>query len=299
MKNYSIYENLDTSFVNLSALIKYLRQRDFDGNISVRLGEYEAEISINEEHLTVIERDNTTGRSGEGEQALQRLLIRARQPGGIINVYQNSSETASISSENESIARENFTPPLPEQRVSDAQADENFTSNANTENARTEPALPKRETNASEFPFVLSNNVEAKAKQNNLTPEDWQLLLDLTGELLWTIDRTLAEANLNFNTAFKKASSEIAADYPFLLREKGISDYRQGKIVMNEQISAAVFNAGIMEILRRIMEKLGANPKFSEIYRKTVQEVLALIRARKPLYDKFFITAPLEKIIGV
>ncbi len=124
------------------------------------------------------------------------------------------------------------------------------------------------------------------------------MLLDLTGELLWTIDQTLAEADLNFKTAFQKASAEIAKDYPFLHHEKGITDYRQGKIMMKEQISATIFVAGMMEILRRIMEKLGANPKFSEIYRQTIQQILALIRQRKPLYDKFFITAQLEKVIG-
>ena len=152
---------------------------------------------------------------------------------------------------------------------------------------------------ASPLPFQLSNQFETRARPGVLAPQDWQTLLDLTGELLGTIDRRLAEDGLNFKTAFLKASAEIVKDYPFLHRGKGIIDYDQGKITMNEQISAAVFMGGIMEILRRIMERLGANPNFSEIYRRAAQEILALIRRRQPLYDKFSITAPLEKIIGV
>lgn len=283
MKNYPIHENLDTSFINLSALVKYLRRKHFAGSIRVELGDYEAEIVLNEkDDLIVREHDRVSGRVGEGDEALQRLLIRARQPGGIINVYRHLTESLPVFENNGKTAEENIISVEPEQII-----------------LQVEEKTFEQPADAPDFPLKFSNNVEARARQNNLAPPDWQMLLDLTGELLLTIDQTLAEANLNFKTAFQKASAEIAKDYPFLHREKGITDYGQGKITLDEQISATIFVAGIMETLRRIMEKLGANSKFSEIYRQTVQEILALIRQRQPLYDKFSITAPLEKIIGV
>lgn len=296
MKNYPIHENLDTSFINLSALIKYLRRKQFAGSVRVELGDYEAEIIFGEkDDLIVREHDRASGRVGKGDEALQRLLIRARQPGGLINVYRHLAENAPVYKDNGKSVEENILSVEPKQTVSISRVEEkSFNPSVNA----AAQILSKPDEVSPDFPLKFSNNVEARARQNNLAPQDWQMLLDLTGELFRTIDQTLAEADLNFKTAFQKASAEIAKDYPFLHHEKGITDYRQGKIMMNEQMNATIFVAGMMEILRRILEKLGANPKFSEIYRRTTQEILALIRQRKPLYDKFSITAPLEKIIG-
>jgi hypothetical protein len=97
MKNLPIYENLDTSFVNLSALARYLRRRQFAGNIRVELSGYEADITLTAAgEMRVREHDRVAGRVSEGDEALQRLLIRAREQGGIINVYQavEKSDTA-------------------------------------------------------------------------------------------------------------------------------------------------------------------------------------------------------------
>src|SRR5215203_5540289 len=94
MKNRPIHENLDTSFVNLSALIKYLRRRQFAGHVRVELSGYEADIYLTAENgLKVREYDHIAGRIAEGEETLQRILIRSREPGGIINVYQTVAET--------------------------------------------------------------------------------------------------------------------------------------------------------------------------------------------------------------
>ena len=93
MKNRPIHENLDTSFVNLSALIKYLRRRQFVGDVRVELSGYDADIELTAENrMNIREHDRITGRVAEGEDALQRILIRAREPGGIINVYQKIEE---------------------------------------------------------------------------------------------------------------------------------------------------------------------------------------------------------------
>ncbi len=89
MGNRFIHKNLDTSFVNLSALIKYLRRRQFIGGINVALNGYHAEVRLGVDNsIRVFEHDEISGRESEGEEALQRLLIRAREPGGTISVVQ-------------------------------------------------------------------------------------------------------------------------------------------------------------------------------------------------------------------
>ena len=310
MKTRPIHENLDTSFVNVSALLRYLQRRQFVGRIRVELSGYEADISLLEGNkMQVREHDLLAGRVAEGEEALQRLLIRAREPGGTINVYQSVAETAK-------------NPPLEKPKPVAAAAAKpapnalpkvslngNGGSNGNGSGHKlpkpviaeeAEAPAPKPAAPLPNFPFELTNEVEARARQaQQLSPADWQTLLQLNGELLGTIDKALAEARLNFSGAFAKVRAEIAADYPFLNPAHGTFEYAGGKVTMREQMSARLFVAGINESLRRILERLAASPKFSQVYRAVAQKILALIKQRKPLYEKFSITPQLERFLKV
>jgi hypothetical protein len=105
MKNRPIHENLDTSYVNLSALVRYLRRRQFCGNIRVELSGYEAEITLTgENQMRVREHDRIAGRVADGDEALQRILIRAREPGGIINVINQSKKKSRPAGKTVSVA---------------------------------------------------------------------------------------------------------------------------------------------------------------------------------------------------
>ncbi|MDX6693615.1 MAG: tRNA wybutosine-synthesizing protein 1 [Blastocatellia bacterium] len=100
-KSRPVYEHLDTAFVNLAALLRYLRQRAFVGRVHVVLAEYEAEVMLDEggAEPRVREVDHATGRHAEDEAALARLLVRSREPGGLINVYEGAEdETAGAAS---------------------------------------------------------------------------------------------------------------------------------------------------------------------------------------------------------
>lgn len=355
MKVRPIHENLDTSFVNVSSLVRYLRRRQFVGKICIELSGYEADIYLGElNELRACEHDRIAGRFAEGEEALQRILIRSREPGGIVNVYQAVTEKEIAAEKTESkkaiepeissvengslpkppqlqvptpqlqvlssqipksaqlqIPPQQLQVPSPQipkpQQVHDIKpASLQFAAlkeepkNLPPEKPVVEAApKPKPKISLPDFPFELSNKVENKARTASLSPNDWQTLLKLTGELLETIKQALAEANLDFDAAFRKVRAEISPDYPFLSPTTEIFEYKEGQIRMNEQVSANLFTISIIESLRRILEKLGTNPKFSGVYRHTTQKILALIRQRKPLYDKFSITKPLERVLGV
>lgn len=320
----TIYENLDTSFVNLSALVRYLQRQEFAGSIRFELTAYEGEIVFTKgSQPKAREHDRISGRSAEGEEALQRLLIRAREPGGIIHVYQTSAETETLTerknaltsekniSDKKNIAAAHFrdaaqsaeksfpvqTAPI---NAAPSHISAGESKNAETLQISSGEILPeaKRNVKPPDFPFELSNNVEAKAKQNQLSNEDWETLLRLTAELLRTVDHSLARANLNFSAAFDKACADVSEDYPFLNPNSDIFAYKNGEIEMRKLVNAKLFVAGINEALRRILTKLSANPKFAEARRSTVQNMLALVQRHKPLYEKFFITPQLEKILG-
>ncbi|HLM01888.1 MAG TPA: hypothetical protein VK400_12600 [Pyrinomonadaceae bacterium] len=318
MKTRPIHENLDTSFVNLSALLRYLQRRQFVGRVRVELSGYEADISLLEGNkMQVREHDLLAGRVAEGEEAMQRMLIRAREPGGTINVYQTITNAAAEAPKKEAPSEK----PKPIVALaSPVKAEQNgngfpkASPNGNSGSAHqapqtaavtvTEPEENPPPKSAApplpNFPFDLTNEVEARARRvQRISPEDWQTLLQLIGELLGTIDKTLAEANLNFSGALAKVCAEIAVDYPFLNPANGIFAYGGGQATMRERTNAKLFVAGVNEALKRILEKLGASRKLSQAYRAVVQKILALVIRRKSLYEKFFITPQLEKILGV
>lgn len=299
MKNRPLHENLDTSFVNLSALVRHLRRHKFAGNIRVELSGYEADIALTAAgEMRVREYDRIAGRISEGDEALQRLLIRAREPGGIINVYQEAEDSAPPLEELIEIIEKLPIAVVEKQTVASVAAQTPH-QNGNSKTAPVKsPAVENGSGQPPQFPFELSNKYEAKAKQQMLPAEDWQMLLNLTAELLNTIDRSLAESNLEFAAAFEKTRLEISHDYPFLNPVSDVFDYKNGKIIVRRQINPKLFAASINEALRRILDKLGRNPKFLNIYFITTQKVARLIEKRKPLYDKFFITPQLEKTVG-
>lgn len=122
-KSRPLYEHLDTAFVNLGALLRYLQGRAFVGRIHVVLDEYEADVLLSAgAQARVREIDYSTGRRGEGEDALPRLLVRAREAGGLISVYEGTEdetnaaadafnlETEKVAAETTGSAAESLTP---------------------------------------------------------------------------------------------------------------------------------------------------------------------------------------------
>jgi hypothetical protein len=359
MKTRPIHENLDTSFVNLSALVRYLRRRQFIGIVKIELNGYDATITLTEDNqMKVYENDRLAGRVSEGDEALQRLLIRAREGGGTIHVYQFVEESFTVSSQpiiekpiqvqlntngnyqngnssngiyqngksaqtNMPLSKNGFNetddiltlPSGPLQKTFADKAKETFDQpkpiakpkqNDFIEPSKPKESLelpkpiePKLQTNLPNFPFDLSNNFENKAKPTQLSNEDWLTLLQLTGELFGTVDKILANENLNFPVALRKAQAELSEDYPFLNVRNGVFVYSNGRISMQEKVNYKLFVASLNEILRRMFDKLASNQRFSECYRQSVQSILALIRQRKHYYEKFSITPQLEKILGV
>jgi hypothetical protein len=90
-----VHQNLDTAYVNLAALVRHLQQRDFAGRVHVELDEYDADIFLSVRgRPRVRERDHVTGRASDGEAALQRVIVRASEPGGRVSVYEGDFEPA-------------------------------------------------------------------------------------------------------------------------------------------------------------------------------------------------------------
>jgi len=93
------FDVLNTSYVNLAALLRYLRGQDFSGSIHVALDDYEAEIFLNGSGpVAVFEIDRTSRVPAQNEGAMERLLVHAREPGGAITVYEGKTRPGSTTS---------------------------------------------------------------------------------------------------------------------------------------------------------------------------------------------------------
>jgi hypothetical protein len=87
---FAVHENLDTAYTNLAALVRYFQNRNFIGRIHVVLDEYEADVMLSGKNPPLVrETDHAKQRTGESEEALRRLFVRASEPGGLISVYES------------------------------------------------------------------------------------------------------------------------------------------------------------------------------------------------------------------
>jgi len=93
MGNTKQFDRLSTSYVNLAALIRYLREQGFTGVIRVALNQYKADIFLDgQSPATVLEIDPEMRVAARADGAMERLLVHAREPGGTITIYEGKSE---------------------------------------------------------------------------------------------------------------------------------------------------------------------------------------------------------------
>jgi hypothetical protein len=114
-------DTLDTDFVSLARLIRFLQAREFSGRLHVELDQYEAEVFLHPgAQPSVWELDRATGRDAQGDAALQRLLVRSQEPGGRITIHKRSAEKLvaeeledAVVETSEDLAGESQPPPAP------------------------------------------------------------------------------------------------------------------------------------------------------------------------------------------
>src|SRR5687767_3067664 len=193
MKKQPIHQNLNTSFVNVAALVRYLASLQFVGSIRIELASYEAEIVFTSSRtIQAREYDHVAGRISHGKQALEHIMVRAREPHGRINVYKFIAE--GYAGRGESV----------------------FVAKSIAANAR-KMARGRGDstTNDAGYEFISSGR----------TAENAAMLAALS-ELLQTIDKLLDQANLSFAGAFHVACESITDEYMFLRANRNALMYR-------------------------------------------------------------------------
>ncbi len=254
MKTKMIYENLDTSFVNLGALVRFLQRRNFIGRLRLEMKDYEAEIAFDDfSQIRVQEFDRASGRVSGGEDAFQRLLVRSREAGGKICVYQLHVEVVEQPAEK----------PLVQVQTNGTNGHHAKTPTYNAPHsyqnpqARLNQILPHDKT-AELKPL----NVEANFKSSVApqTPDEWQEVLLLSRELLKAMEKAVFILRLDPVPFFREAQIELADDYQFLDPSRGKFMYSADEFIFTERPPINAFILGFTNCLRRTINKIQSRP---------------------------------------
>ena len=238
------FDSLSTSFVNLAALIRHLRNQRFVGSIHVALEQYEAEVVLSDQGTeTVSEIDRATRRATQTEGAMERLLVHAREPGGTITVYERKPASSS---------HDGIKP------------------------AADSPVGRDEVTTTSTFDFQL-----APATAPDAGDVDWNDLLDAGGALVSAVERAVQSLGQEFDSNFRAARIALGDDYPFLDPTGNGLKYSNKIITVSVQPGSNAFVTGLSECLRRIVNKL-AMGKEQKRFRETVAVELAVAARMRP-----------------
>src|SRR6185503_6325581 len=180
-----LYENLDTSFVNVWALLRYLSQRSFVGRVHVELENYSADVFLNGSETPLVhEIDRDAGTDVVEEAALHRLVLRVRESSGSINVYEGVEE--SIPPQTES-ALESPPPVAEDAPVAEPEA-------------ATPEAVASSAEKDEEETVVAAEPVTVASPANS---DEWSETMRVSGELIAGVERAATSLGADFDSLFR------------------------------------------------------------------------------------------------
>jgi len=286
-----LYQNLDTTFVNLWSLLRSLTERDFIGRVHVELKDYSADIFIDGSATpTVREIDRASGTNTMEAGALHRVVLRARETPGTINVFAGADEASPVLKSN---SREG--PPPQSDNIPAAVSTENV---AGVEQPRSfEPAVGTEPTSRASDKANLATPLD-----ENIYPtgsyQDWPAILATAGELIAAVERGINAAGGNFDSLFKATRLELADDYVFLDPIANTFQYSSGVVSLSREHSVGVFVSGLSEVLRRAVDRVAVGDGARRARERVALEMLPVARQRTEVLDRSGFRAHLDRIAG-
>jgi hypothetical protein len=268
-KSRPVYEKLDTAYVNLAALLRYLQRRHFAGRVHVEMDQYEADVFLNATgQLDARETDHAMKREAQGEAALQRLIVRAMEAGGLISIYEETEEETTLS------------------RASST------TSAAAAEQAAMNVGGAE----------VAAAEEEADDSLSQEEPEeeevDWGALLRLSGEIVGAVERAALAVGVEFDAAFQGARLEVADDFSFLDPSSARFEYAGGEVRLHDEPTAKAYIAGIGVCLRRTVERLAMGGNAGRVRERIALQLAVLARRRREEIARLHLMPLLDRIAG-
>ena len=264
MKKKAIHQNLNTSFVNVTALVRYLRNLQFVGSIRIELSSYEADIVFTSSRVILArEYDHIAGRISQDSDALRRILIRAREPHGRVHVYKAVDGYA---------GHDNGLVFVDRTIVTKAREMAANTGGKMASTSRYE---------------LLVNNAEGENA----------LVVDALSELLRAIDEILAKGKLSFAAAFGIACDAIAPKYPFMSTDSRALRYKNGEIRLNSTADVETVVSAVFAALRPIFSRLRREKKYEGLAGILADRLQKMSREKRNEYDRLSLTGHIEELL--
>lgn len=295
-KSRVVYENLDTTFVNLWALLRSLSQRGFIGRVRVELKDYTADVFMNGSNTPLVhEIDRAAGTDTLETGALHRLVLRAREVPGNISVFEGDDEAIA----GQSTASSTGVPPGNHEPEARATIHEIETQTSQIE------APPPRVSQAaghspSETPSLPSTALTEPLAGDD-TPMDeteWSAVVKASGELVGGVERALISVDADFASLFGAARLELADDYTFLDPMSDGFNYSKSVVTLTGEPPASSYVAGLSEALRRVVDRVATGDRARRVRERVALELFSVARKRNEILARSGFRAQLDRIAG-
>lgn len=303
-KSRIVHENLDTTFVNLWALLRNLAQRGFIGRVRVELQDYTADVFLTGSSTPLVhEIDRAAGTDTLEEAALHRLVLRVRETPGTISVFEGPDEavaprsSATLVTETdaaESVRASQERSPL----VHHAPVDQTATAPEapmplDTETKMISPAAPPSDV------AEPSSPVEPAAPPTEAMDQiEWSAILRASGEVIGGIERALTGSGADFATLFDAARLELADDYTFLDPMSGAFVYANSVVTLTSEVPPGAYVIGLSEALRRVVAGVATGDRARRLRERVALELSSVARKRNEILDRSGFLPQLDRIAG-
>jgi hypothetical protein len=291
-KSRVVYENLDTTFVNLWALLRSLSQRGFIGRVRVEMKDYTADVFMTESNTPLVhEIDRAAGTDTLEEAALHRLVLRARETPGTISVFEGADEAVSVQS----------TATQTESGAANPTSDEPILAPEIETPATPNATQPSTESTREEQSLAAPSTPVAAPTERDAEPIDeieWGAVVKATGELIGGVERALTGAGADFALLFNAARLELADDYTFLDPMSDGFTYSNSVVTLNGELPANSLVAGLSEALRRVVDRVATGDRARRVRERVALELFSVARKRNEILARSGFLSQLDRIAG-
>ena len=264
MKGSPFHQNLCTSYVDLSALVRYLRERKFTGSLRVELASYEGEIIFTPSNrLQAREYDKAVGRIAQGEQAFKRILKRAREPFGRIEVLRTEASEAAAY----------LRKPFVDDRI--------LATARGTVFGKSDQIATLLDVSAR--PSSSFNNAKAGL---------------LATDLLLTFKEAFQRTGIDFDEAFSNACELLARRHAHLDPETGRFSFFQDEIFISDRINTLELFDGIVDALLHLSGRLRAEERYAKVLIYLKHRIQLHLSARHQDYRSFEIVEIVDRLLA-
>ena len=280
-----LYQNLDTTFVNLWSLLRRLTEQKFVGRVHVELNDYAADIFIDGSSTPLVrEIDRTANTETVEAGALHRVVLRARETPGRISVFEGA-DGASVKQTAESVSQ-----PHSPAAISAA-------STITTENTAVHIAEQMDDSSSAPRQPAAADAFDELVYRTG-SYQDWPAILAVSGELIGAIERGVNASGGDFGSLFRSVRVELADDYTFLDPFTHALTYSAGALSLKTEPGVSVFVAGLSEALRRTVDRVAIGDRARRVRERMALELLPVARKHADALERSGFRAQLDRIAG-